>query len=53
MEDPLSLDAQKDSELILVDVPSCKGWGYDAETLKGGKKQEMVMPAAPLVRPAI
>ena len=38
IEDPLSLEAQKDSELILIDVPSCKGWGYDAETLRGGKK---------------
>ncbi|HPI98238.1 MAG TPA: pirin family protein [Synergistales bacterium] len=25
----------KDSELILIDVPSCKGWGYDTKTLRG------------------
>lgn len=35
---PLTLKAQQQSELILIDVPSCKGWGYSAETLKGQKK---------------
>lgn len=35
---PLVLKAQQQSELILVDVPSCKGWGYSSETLKGQKK---------------
>lgn len=34
-EEPINFSAQKDSELILIDVPSCKGWGYDKETLKG------------------
>lgn len=38
IEAPLSLASQQDSELILIDVPSCKGWGYDTETLKGEKK---------------
>jgi hypothetical protein len=38
IEDPLLFEAQQDSELILIDVPSCKGWGYDAETLQGEKK---------------
>jgi quercetin 2,3-dioxygenase len=33
---PLTLDARADSGLILIDVPSCKGWGYDEKTL-GGK----------------
>jgi redox-sensitive bicupin YhaK (pirin superfamily) len=35
---PLLLKAQQQSELILIDVPSCKGWGYSSETLKGQKK---------------
>jgi quercetin 2,3-dioxygenase len=34
---PLVLEALEQSELILIDVPSCKGWGYSAETLKGKK----------------
>lgn len=32
---PLEIQAEEDSELILIDVPSCRGWGYDGETLKG------------------
>jgi redox-sensitive bicupin YhaK (pirin superfamily) len=35
---PLTLKAVEDSELILIDVPSCKGWGYDENTLHGGRK---------------
>jgi redox-sensitive bicupin YhaK (pirin superfamily) len=35
---PLVLKAQQPSELILIDVPSCKGWGYNSETLKGQKR---------------
>lgn len=31
------LEAKQDSELILVDVPSCKGWGYSRDTLKSTK----------------
>ncbi len=27
----LVLNAQQQSELILIDVPSCKGWGYGSE----------------------
>ena len=38
IDGPLALKARKSSDLILIDVPSCKGWGYDAETLKGQKK---------------
>jgi len=34
---PLMLKAQQQSEMILIDVPSCKGWGYSSETLKGQK----------------
>ncbi len=34
---PLILKAKEPSEFILIDVPSCKGWGYKADTLKGKK----------------
>lgn len=36
-ETSLNFTAQTDSEFILIDVPSCKGWGYDQETLNGQK----------------
>jgi redox-sensitive bicupin YhaK (pirin superfamily) len=35
IEEPLVVQAQQHSELILIDVPSCKGWGYSEKTLKG------------------
>jgi len=35
VDEPLSLKAVENSELILIDVPSCKGWGYSEETLRG------------------
>lgn len=38
IEEPLILKAQKQTEFILIDVPSCKGWGYSRETLKGERK---------------
>jgi redox-sensitive bicupin YhaK (pirin superfamily) len=38
VEEPLILAAEQDAEFILIDVPSCKGWGYNDETLSGGKK---------------
>ena len=37
IEEPLKIDAKKDSDFILIDVPSCRGWGYDEKTLKGKK----------------
>lgn len=37
-DDELKFFARKDSEIILIDVPSCQGWGYDEATLKGVKK---------------
>lgn len=37
LERKLILKASRDTRLILIDVPSCKGWGYDKKTLKGGK----------------
>ena len=38
LDDPLVLKAVVPAELILIDVPSCKGWGYSADTLRGRKK---------------
>jgi hypothetical protein len=38
VEKPMVLAAKQDAEFILIDVPSCKGWGYSDETLGGGKK---------------
>ena len=35
---PLPLKASTNAEFLLIDVPSCKGWGYSKETLHGGKK---------------
>jgi redox-sensitive bicupin YhaK (pirin superfamily) len=35
---PLVFKALRPSELILIDVPSCKGWGYSTETLGGKRK---------------
>jgi redox-sensitive bicupin YhaK (pirin superfamily) len=35
LEDIVQIKALKPSSLILIDVPSCKGWGYDHKTLKG------------------
>lgn len=37
VEASLTIGAKQDSEFILIDVPSCKGWGYDEQTLKGRK----------------
>ena len=37
LERKLILKASRDTRLILIDVPSCKGWGYDKKTLKGKK----------------
>jgi len=38
-DQPLSLQALQDTDFILIDLPSCKGWGYNQETLKGEKKE--------------
>jgi redox-sensitive bicupin YhaK (pirin superfamily) len=32
---PLSLTAVADASFVLIDVPSCRGWGYDQTTLRG------------------
>ena len=33
----LEIVAEKHSDFMLIDVPSCKGWGYDDKTLRGAK----------------
>lgn len=38
IEEPLVLAAGHGGEFILIDIPSCKGWGYNDETLRGKKK---------------
>jgi hypothetical protein len=38
IDEPLVLKADEQADFILIDVPSCKGWGYSAETLQGQKK---------------
>ncbi len=37
-EKPLTLEAAADAEFILIDVPSCKGWGYSEKILHGENK---------------
>lgn len=36
-DESISIQANTDAEFILIDVPSCKGWGYCDNTLKGQK----------------
>jgi quercetin 2,3-dioxygenase len=38
IEDPLLIQAEEDAQFILIDVPSCKGWGYSQETLRGSRR---------------
>jgi redox-sensitive bicupin YhaK (pirin superfamily) len=38
LESGINLKALDDTGLVLIDVPSCKGWGYNAKTLKGARK---------------
>jgi redox-sensitive bicupin YhaK (pirin superfamily) len=37
LEDNLKIKAESDASFILIDVASCKGWGYDEKTLKGAQ----------------
>jgi len=37
-EAPLSMQAEELADFILIDLPSCKGWGYSEKTLQGEKK---------------
>lgn len=36
LENTMKLESTGACSLILIDVPSCEGWGYSRETLKGG-----------------
>lgn len=38
IDEPLVLKADEQADFILIDVPSCKGWGYSTETLHGQKR---------------
>jgi redox-sensitive bicupin YhaK (pirin superfamily) len=35
---PLRVEAATDAEFVLIDVPSCRGWGYSRETLRGSRR---------------
>jgi redox-sensitive bicupin YhaK (pirin superfamily) len=37
-ENPMPIKASTNAGFLLIDVPSCKGWGYNKETLQGGKR---------------
>lgn len=37
-EDALAIKAITAAAFILIDVPSCKGWGYDPATLRGARR---------------
>ncbi len=39
IDEPLEIGATRDAAFILIDVPSCKGWGYSAKTLRGSSKR--------------
>ena len=38
METVLKFDVCKPCELVLIDIPSCRGWGYSRDTLKGERR---------------
>jgi redox-sensitive bicupin YhaK (pirin superfamily) len=35
LENTIDIEAVNPASMILIDVPSCKGWGYSGDTLKG------------------
>jgi hypothetical protein len=37
LEKNLVLQAEKKSDFILIDLPACRGWGYDKNTLRGAR----------------
>jgi redox-sensitive bicupin YhaK (pirin superfamily) len=39
-DESLRIKAGADSDFILIDVPSCKGWGYSPEILKGKNNRQ-------------
>ncbi|MGA9115417.1 MAG: pirin family protein [Bacteroidota bacterium] len=38
VDEPLVLNTEEGAAFILIDVPSCKGWGYSDETLRGNSR---------------
>jgi hypothetical protein len=38
IDEPLTFQCHERAELILIDVPSCKGWGYSEKTLRGARR---------------
>lgn len=40
MEAKLKLTSEIPTDFVLIDVPSCRGWGYDEKTLRGAKAQK-------------
>jgi len=34
----LHIEGKRHADFILIDVPSCKGWGYDEKTLRGARR---------------
>jgi redox-sensitive bicupin YhaK (pirin superfamily) len=38
LEENIEILAKSDSSFIFIDVPSCKGFGYDQKTLEGSRK---------------
>jgi hypothetical protein len=39
LEQGVALRSFSDADFIVIDVPSCKGWGYREETLRGARKR--------------
>ena len=37
-EAPVSIETDQHADFILIDLPSCKGWGYSEKTLQGSQK---------------
>lgn len=37
METKMKLTSEVPTDFVLIDVPSCRGWGYDERTLRGAK----------------
>lgn len=42
LEKSIILNPLRESELILIDIPSCKGWGYSKKVLKGSTKSDNI-----------
>jgi hypothetical protein len=38
LDEALHIEAVQQADFTLIDVPSCKGWGYSRETLRGARR---------------